>query len=542
MKIALAQLNPTIGNFAGNLAKIEQTMESVSNNADLVVFPELFLKGYPPRDLLENADFLTAASRAFQDLINLSSRFTPGILCGTIIPTGKRNGLGLYNAAVLVRSGQCLFQQNKTLLPVYDVFDEERYFDPAESVDIFPYEGENLGIMICEDAWNDPEIKTHKVYSIDPVAALTEKGATVFINLSASPFEAGKESIRHGIVTRHAKKTKKPFLLVNQIGGNDELVFDGRSMVALPGGIIHVSPAFEESVSIIDLDHPPKTSVFIPPDPVESVYGALVLGLRDYINKTGFKDIIIGLSGGVDSALVACLAVQALGPEHVLGVSMPSPYSSKASVEDARALANNLGIRFKIIPITPMFNQYLENLKEHFEGRPADTTEENIQARIRGVILMALSNKLGSLVLTTGNKSEMSVGYCTLYGDMCGGLAVIADVPKMMVYAIARFINRNSEIIPESILIKPPSAELKPNQTDQDTLPPYKTLDKILELYLDHGFSRNAIVENGFDPAVVDWIIRSIKNSEYKRRQAAPGLKVTSKAFGMGRRMPIAVK
>jgi NAD+ synthase (glutamine-hydrolysing) len=432
--------------------------------------------------MLENADFLKAATAAFHNLIDLSSRFTPGILCGTILPTGKKKGLGLYNAAVLVRSGKCLFKQNKTLLPVYDVFDEERYFDPAESVNVFRYEGEKLGIMICEDAWNDPQIKTGKVYSIDPVAALAKKGATIFINLSASPFEAGKESIRYGIATRQAKKTRKPFLLINQVGGNDELIFDGRSMVALPGGIIHESPSFEESVSIVDLKGPHKPTSFIPPDPVKSVHDALVLGLRDYVQKTGFKDTIIGLSGGVDSALVACLAVQALGPQHVLGVSMPSPYSSKASVEDAQALADNLGIRLKTIPITPMFNQYLDNLKNHFEGRPADAAEENIQARIRGVILMALSNKFGSLVLTTGNKSEMSVGYCTLYGDMCGGLAVIADVYKTDIYRIANYINRERKIIPQDIIDKAPSAELKPGQTDQDFLPPYEVLDNILRM------------------------------------------------------------
>jgi NAD+ synthase (glutamine-hydrolysing) len=558
MNITLAQLDPTIGDFTGNLAKIERTLAACAADApDLAVFPELFLTGYPPRDLLERTWFIHQAQEAVGGLLAISQRHPQiGILAGAPLPTGRPTGKGLYNAALLVQDGRVLFQQNKSLLPTYDVFDEARYFDPAPEVGVVPFRGEVLGISICEDAWTDPELWLRLPYDSDPIAKLAAAGATLLINISASPFWLGKEEIRYRLVSNHARKHGLPFIFVNQVGANDELIFDGRSLfVDANGRPVNALPAFAEQVQTVDTRATASDDDYVPQPEIETIYEALLLGIRDYTRKTGFRQVVLGLSGGIDSAVTCCLAVAALGRENVLGVTMPSPYSSAGSIEDSRQLAEKLGIRFLIIPIADVYAAYLEMLKPAFAGRPADVTEENVQARIRGNVLMALSNKFGYLVLTTGNKSELAVGYCTLYGDMSGGLAVIADVPKTMVYELARYINSRgdpsaphrfaglqSPIIPPACLTKPPSAELRPNQTDQDTLPPYDVLDGILQLYVDAGLSLAEIVVRGYDPGTVAWVLRAVDRNEYKRWQAAPGLKVTSKAFGMGRRMPVAAR
>jgi len=511
---------------------------------DLVILPELFLCGYPPRDLLERHWFIQQSLEAVDQLRALSQRYPKtGILVGAPLPTGRPTGKGLYNAALLICNGEVVFQQNKSLLPTYDVFDEARYFDPADQVAVVPFRGEMLGISICEDAWNDPELWLRVPYDADPIASLAAAGATLLINISASPFWVGKDTIRYRLLSNHARRHCLPFIFVNQVGANDELIFDGRSLVVNGSGQpVVIFPSFREEVQTVDTQAMSPLPAYTPEPRLESIYQALVLGIRDYTRKTGFRQVVLGLSGGIDSSLACCLAVDALGPENVLGVSMPSPYSSAGSIEDARQLAQNLGIRFLVIPITDIFNAYLDTLTPCFEGRPPDVTEENIQSRIRGNILMALSNKFGYLVLTTGNKSELAVGYCTLYGDMSGGLAVIADLPKTVVYELARYVNREREIIPQACLTKPPSAELRPNQTDQDTLPPYNILDGILQLYIDEGKSLAEIVAQGYEQETVAWVLRAVDRNEYKRWQAPPGLKVTSKAFGMGRRMPVAAR
>jgi NAD+ synthase (glutamine-hydrolysing) len=545
MRIALAQLNPVVGDFDGNLAKIEKTLASLrAERPDLVVFPELFLTGYPPRDLLERAWFVEKAAVALGRLADISRAHpATGILAGTILKSGHGAGKGLSNAAVLVRNGDLVAARPKTLLPSYDVFDETRYFDPAERVDVVGFGGEALGISICEDAWADEALWPRKVYDSDPIEDLARLEATVLINIASSPFSVGKDEVRHGIFTGHAKRHGLPFVVVNQVGGNDELIFDGRSMVVgADGRLIAYLPAFEECVQLVDLARPGSEIPFAPDDPVASVHDALVLGLRDYVRKCGFEKVVLGLSGGVDSAVGCAIAVAALGPTNVVGVTMPSPYSSAGSVEDSKALAANLGVKLETVPIEGVYSSYLTTLRPLFKETALGTAEENVQARVRGNILMALSNKFGYLVLSTGNKSELAVGYCTLYGDMSGGLSVISDVPKTMVYALARHVNRAKEIIPRATIEKAPSAELKPGQTDQDTLPPYEVLDPILDLYVEEGRSPKEIVRAGFDRATVDWVVRAVNGSEYKRRQAAPGLKVTSKAFGMGRRMPIAAR
>lgn len=548
MRIGIAQLNPTVGDIYGNLIKIKDTLKMLEKEkADLVVFSELFLVGYPPRDLLEKRWFIEKVQKAIKELIVLSEQYPDtGLLLGVPlrVQQGCDKGLArLYNSALLIHKGQIIFQQNKSLLPSYDVFDEARYFAPAADIDIVPFKGEVLGVSICEDAWNDPKMEIGQDYSFDPIEILVQKGATVLINISASPFQVGKEEVRYNIISSHAKNKHLPFLYVNQVGGNDELLFDGRSMCFdKKGNPIRILPPFIEKVEVLDIDVLGKEKDYKPQEPIASIHDALVMGIRDYYWKSGFKKAIIGLSGGIDSAVVCVLAVAALGKENVLGVTMPSHYSSVGSVEDSRKLAQNLGVEFKSIPIERIFNSYIASLKSHLVGTEEDVTEENLQARIRGNILMALSNKYNALVLTTGNKSELAVGYCTLYGDMCGGLSAISDLPKTMVYDLARFINREGEIIPESTIIKPPSAELKPGQVDQDTLPPYEVLDQIVKLYIDEGYSIKEIVARGFEPETVNWIVRTVDRSEYKRKQAAPGLKVTSKAFGTGRRMPIAAK
>ncbi len=542
MRVALAQLNPMVGDFAGNREKMIQAfLHARKKKADLVVYSEMILTGYPPKDLLQDRDFITRAVEAQEELVRFTASHSgPAILFGNISLTGKRSGKGLYNTAALVQEGRLLFQQHKMLLPSYDVFDESRYFDAAPSQEIFSFMNEKLGITLCEDAWADPDLFPGRTYSVNPIAMLSSLGATLFINLSASPFSMGKEWLRYRLFRKHAGTTGRPFIMVNQTGGNDELIFDGRSMVFRAEDLIALLPNFREETRTVDIPHAEPVQ-YMPQETVSAVYEALSAGLSDYMRKCGFRQAVLGLSGGMDSALVCCLAVDALGPENVLAVSMPSPFTSRASIEDAALLAQNLRVQVKTIPITPIYRTTLEAMAPHFKGKSADVTEENIQARIRGQILMAFSNKFGYLTLSTGNKSELSVGYCTLYGDMSGGLSVLADVPKTLVYKLSRYRNSIGEAIPENIFTKPPSAELKENQTDQDTLPPYEALDRILHMHLD-GCSRESIVAEGLPPDTVDWVIQAVAKNEYKRRQAPPGLKISEKAFGTGRRMPIAAK
>jgi NAD+ synthase (glutamine-hydrolysing) len=545
MKITIAQLNPVVGDMPGNLKKIVNTLYLCGKDStDLVVFPELVITGYPPRDLLERPWFIDRSRKAIEELIGISKEYPQiGIIIGAPLPTEKDTGRGLHNSALLIHRGKILLSQHKSLLPTYDVFDEARYFDSGMANRVVRFKGEKLGISICEDAWNDPQLWLRRQYPYDPVEVLARRGATVLINISASPFYLGKDEIRYRIIRNHAKKHGIPFLFVNQVGGNDELIFDGRSLcMDKTGRIIEAFPSFEEHIQTVDISKTGKSLRYKPQGKMESLHQALILGIRDYFKKCGFSKAVLGLSGGIDSAVACCLAQEALGSQNVLGISMPGPYSSKGSVEDSRKLAQNLGVQFRVVPISSIYSSYLDALKEQFKGKEFDITEENIQARVRGNILMAFSNKFSYLVLSTGNKSELAVGYCTLYGDMSGGLAVISDVPKTMVYHLAEYLNRDSEVIPKETIKKPPSAELKPNQRDQDTLPPYEVLDQILDLYLDKGYSYQQIVKQNFDPDMVKWVLRAVNANEYKRRQAVPGLKVTSKAFGMGRRMPIAAK
>ena len=546
MKITIAQLNPIVGDIAGNTARLIETVAGgMAAAPDLFVFPELYLVGYPPRDLLERGWFIERTLAAVEQVRQASAQYPQaGILFGAPLPTGETAGKGLRNAAVLAYRGEIIARQPKTLLPTYDVFDEERHFDPARQLGVVPFMGERLGLSICEDAWNDPALwPSGRMYTRDPIAELAAGGATLLINISASPFTMGKEELRYRLISRHARKHGLPFLYVNQVGANDELIFDGGSLaVDRQGECLYAGPTFAEAVQTLDTEAAGAPGRFAPQDDIAAVYDALVLGTRDYLRKCGFRQAVIGLSGGIDSALTCCIAADALGRANVLGVSMPSPYSSAGSIEDSRQLARNLGVEFHVVPISDIYQAYLGTLRQPFAGRAPDTTEENIQARIRGNILMAYSNKFGHLVLTTGNKSEVSVGYCTLYGDMCGGLAVISDVPKTMVYTLSAHVNRHGEIIPRAIFEKAPSAELRPNQTDQDTLPPYDILDQILYYYVEEGYSSEQIIAQGFEPATVRWVLKTVARSEYKRKQAAPGLKVTSKAFGVGRRFPIAAR
>ncbi|MGD8313286.1 MAG: NAD+ synthase [Syntrophobacterales bacterium] len=545
MKITLAQLNPTVGDIRGNLAKVTKTLSQCSKDSpDLVVFPELFLVGYPPRDLLERPSFIASTEEAIRELLEVSQKYPQtGIIVGAPQLGQLSTGKGLHNSALLIYQGQILFTQHKSLLPSYDVFDEARYFDPAADDPVVKFKDQTLGISICEDAWNDPALWHRPTYSYDPIEVLAEKGADLIINIAASPFHRGKEKLRYDIVRSHATKHRIPFLFVNQVGANDELIFDGRSIcLDGAGDLMAVLPPFVEQVKTITVNGTGIGDPYVPQEEIASVQQALVLGVRDYMDKCGFSSAILGLSGGIDSAVTCCIAVEAIGAENVVAVTMPGPYSSTGSIEDSRKLAENLAIRFEVIPISPAYEAYIASLQDHFKGKEPDITEENFQARIRGNILMALSNKFGHLVLSTGNKSELAVGYCTLYGDMSGGLSVIADVPKTMVYELAQYINRDSNIIPQEIVSKPPSAELRENQTDQDTLPPYEVLDEILHYYVDEHYSMADLLQQDFDSETVKWVIRAVDRNEYKRRQAVPGLKVTSKAFGMGRRMPIAAK
>ena len=510
-----------------------------------MVFPELCVTGYPPRDLLERDWFIDRAERAVEELTKVSKDYGKmGIIIGAPQRTGRTSGRGLYNSALLLDKGEVVHVQHKTLLPNYDVFDEVRYFDVARSIEPILYKGESLGISICEDAWTDPVLWPARHYPIDPQRWLVASGATFLINISASPFHVGKEEVRFRIFQRHALKFDVPFVFVNQVGGNDELIFDGRSMcIDDDGNPILLMPPFEEEVVTFYIDENIKPVKYEPQPRIGSVHDALILGLQDYVRKCGFEKVVVGISGGIDSAVVTTLAQRALGSQNVVGITMPGPYSSRGSVGDSKRLAANLGIELLEIPITPICNAYFAQLDEPLNlPEEMGITLENIQARVRGNILMAFSNQLGNLVLSTGNKSELAVGYCTLYGDITGGLAVISDVPKTMVYELARHINSEGVVIPEKTIDKPPSAELRPDQKDTDSLPPYETLDPILSYYVDEGFSPEDIEGMGFDAAVVEWTVRAVDHNEYKRRQAAPGLKVTPKAFGVGRRMPVAAK
>jgi NAD+ synthase (glutamine-hydrolysing) len=545
MKLALCQLNPVMGDIAGNTKLVRDTVASLaSQKPDLIVFSELFIPGYPPRDLLELPWFLKQGDEALESLALFSKRYPgTGILVGAAVRSTIPFGKGLHNAAVLIADGAIVSVVNKQLLPSYDVFDETRYFDPGTGAPPVAFKDEKLGITICEDAWNNAGMWPRPLYGADPVKSCAEQGASLLINISGSPFHLGKEKLRYDIMRAHAARWKLPFVFVNQIGGNDELIFDGNSMALDAHGDLRTHLAgFTETSAVLDTGDPGPVLPLPAHDTVAHVQDALSLGLRDYMRKCGFSKALVGLSGGIDSAVTAALAAGAVGAANVTGVTMPSRYSSEGSVEDSRALARNLGIRFKTIPIEPIFASFLAAMQGPFEGRPADLAEENIQARIRGNILMALSNKFGCLLLTTGNKSELAVGYCTLYGDMDGGLSVISDLPKTMVYKVAQYINRDREIIPAACITKPPSAELRPNQTDQDTLPPYEVLDRILAMLVEEGKSTREVVAAGIDEKTVAWIARAIKTSEYKRRQAAPGLRVTPKAFGSGRRFPIAAR
>lgn len=545
MKIALCQLNPLVGDINGNTGRLCRTIDDHrSEQCDLFVFPELFLQGYPPRDLLEKQWFIRQSEAALEILKGFSQSIpSTGILFGTILPSGKTHGKALANGAVLLQNGKILLQQHKTLLPTYDVFDETRYFEPSAAVTTVSFKGESVGITICEDAWNDPDLWQTRLYEREPVSELAAAGATLLINISASPFHMGKERLRYTVMSNHARKHRVPLVFVNQIGGNDDLVFDGNSMFFNRAGLLCAAlPAFEESVTVIDTSAEGVPLSSPEHDGIGPVHDALVLGVRDYVRKCGFDKVLLGLSGGIDSAVTAAIAAAAVGPQNVWGVTMPSRYSSDGSVSDSGLLAGKLGIRFSRIPIEHSFAALLHTLEPLFAGTPPSIAEENLQARIRGTILMGLSNKFNMLLLSTGNKSELAVGYSTLYGDMNGGMSVISDLPKQMVYQLASYINRTGEIIPDATISKPPSAELRPGQKDQDTLPPYPVLDAILERLVERGMSQNEIVAEGFDRDTVAWVAQAIARNEYKRRQAPTGLKVTPKAFGSGRRFPIAAR
>lgn len=543
MKIALGQINPTIGDFSGNSRKIiEFARRAHASGANLVMFPELAVCGYPPRDLLEKPAFVARNQQVVKEIAAAVPEIT--VICGFVSPAAVETGKSVMNSAAVLRDGKLQFVQSKMLLPTYDVFDEHRYFDPASTQKVVSLSGKRVALTICEDAWNDKHFWHRRLYSVDPVDELLHAGGNLVLNISASPYHLGKRELRQKMLETIARDNNVPVVLVNQVGGNDSLIFDGSSMALGPDGkIIAQAKSFEEDMVFFDSETL-TGDVHARTDPgMPSVYAALVLGTRDYVRKCGFSKVIIALSGGIDSALTAAIAVDALGKENVTGVAMPSQYSSEHSIQDARELACNLGIRFEMVPIRPIFDSYRTALAGVFAGRPDDVAEENIQSRIRGNIVMAMSNKFGHLVLTTGNKSEVAVGYCTLYGDMVGGLGVISDVPKTMVYELSHYVNSRRKVIPQSTLEKPPSAELRPGQKDSDTLPPYEILDNILEDYVEDNHSAEQIADQrGYDIKVVRDVIRMIERSEYKRQQAAPGLKVTPKAFGMGRRFPIAQK
>ncbi len=538
MKIGLLQINFTVGDFAGNADKVLLAYErAVRAGAELCVGSELGLCGYPPRDLLNRQDFLQQHDVALGALAKKIGSVP--LLLGGIEKNRKKAGRPLHNSAFLLQKGKAKVVAQKSLLPTYDVFDEDRYFEPAAHAVPLRIGQNRVGITICEDIWNDEDLWPERRYRTDPVRQLCQKGIDLLINLSASPWHLGKERVRYRLLAEVAKREKIPVIQVNQVGGNDELVFDGQSMaVNRKGGLVAVGLAFAEDVKVVDLEGKSEKPTWKGEE--EQVFRALVLGTKDYLHKCGFREVVIGLSGGIDSALTAVIAAEALGPDKVLGVALPSQFSSEGSLVDAEALAKNLGIRWAKIPIQNPFETVLRSIDPVRGGKKGGLTEENLQSRLRGLILMGISNDSGRLLLTTGNKSEMAVGYCTLYGDMCGALAVLADVPKTMVYRISKWVNRNGEVIPKSSIEKAPSAELRPDQKDQDSLPPYEELDRILESYVVNEGSIGGMVKKGISRAVAEEMVRKIDYSEYKRRQAAPGIKVTTKAFGMGRRVPLA--
>jgi len=534
MKIGLAQINSTVGDLAGNSRRIVEACRSLeAQGADVILTPELVLTGYPPQDLLFQSDFVPMSLKALEEIHREVGSAAWIVGCVQKNPTSS--GRPFFNAAAVLERGCPIRWVHKTLLPTYDVFNESRYFEPCQKPAPVEIRGTTFGITICEDIWT-PDYLPRPLYSCDPVETLCAAGATAILNLSASPFQLGKPRFREAMIKNQALRHSVPFYYCNAIGGNDELVFDGHSLAVGANGEIQTRlPGFEESTQIASDGLVEKES-----SDLEDLRRALVLGVRDYAEKCGFKSAVLGLSGGIDSAVVACLAVEALGANKVTGVAMPSPFSSSHSVEDALALAKNLGIECLKIPIGESFEVFKNQMRPVFGDRPEDATEENMQARLRGLTLMSLSNKFGHLLLTTGNKSELAVGYCTLYGDMAGGLAAISDVPKTLVYKLAKHLNRNTEVIPRRTIDKPPSAELRPDQKDQDTLPPYEVLDAILKLYVEENRGIGDIVAAGFEAETVRWVTRKVDFNEYKREQAAPGLKITSRAFGMGRRMPIA--
>ncbi|MGC1784698.1 MAG: NAD+ synthase [Acidobacteriaceae bacterium] len=549
MKLALAQINPTIGDFSGNAAKIvDLSIAAHRQGAQIAIFPEMAICGYPPADLLEKPSFLAHAQEAVAEVAKAATaRHDIAVLCGCPTPAPEGSGKRVMNSAILLHGGRVEFKQSKMLLPYYDVFDEQRYFAPAESQRVCTFGGERTAITICEDAWNDKNFWPERRYPVDPIENLMRQGAGLILNISASPYSRGKRQIRREMLSAIARRYSVPVAMVNQVGGNDSLIFDGSSLVMnAKGQCVARARSFEEDLVLVDLaevEHAKLIDVHPEADEDAAMYQALVLGTRDYVRKCGFSKAIVGLSGGIDSALVAAIAVEALGRENVIGVGMPSEYSSQGSIDDAHQLARNLGICWQLMPIRGIFEANLEALQPLLQNRPPDITEENLQSRIRGTLLMAFANKLSALVLTTGNKSEMSTGYCTLYGDMVGALAVIGDVYKTCVYRLAEYANRERQVIPPNTLLKPPSAELRPGQQDTDTLPPYDVLDPILEAYIERYETPEAIAASS-SPAVpielVRSILRMVERSEYKRQQAAPVLKVTPKSFGFGRRFPIA--
>jgi NAD+ synthase (glutamine-hydrolysing) len=537
MEIGFAQINTTVGDIRANQAKIFSAYEeAVTAGADLVLTPELALTGYPPKDLVFKSRFVPETLEAL-DALHGSVGTNP-LLVGFVDYNPNIPGKCFANACAILEKDKPIRKVFKTLLPTYDVFDEARYFEPATDQEPVELLGTKVGITICEDIWTDKYLD-RELYRANPVLNLISKGVRLILNLSSSPFHVGKPALRREMVRELALKHRVPFFYCNAVGGNDELIFDGNSFAINHDGETTLQmPGFREEISVSACTAPLSVAVDLPPE--EEVFEALVLGVRDYFAKCGFKSAVLGLSGGIDSAVTAVVAATALGSENVVGVSMPSQYSSQSSLDDAAELAKNLGITRHVVPIKETFEVFKGQLKEIFSGRSEDTTEENMQSRLRGLILMSMSNKFGHLLLTTGNKSELAVGYCTIYGDMCGGLAVISDVPKTMIYRLARWINRRRTIIPTNSIVKPPSAELKPNQRDQDTLPEYEVLDGILRLYIEKQLSPEDIVAHGFDPQTVRWIQKKVDMNEYKRRQAPPGLRVTSLAFGIGWRMPIA--
>jgi len=544
VKIALAQIDPTVGDFTANLEKILAAGRRAAElGARLAVFSELAICGYPPADFLEKPSFLARCRCAVKELASATRELPTAILAGVALPSDGQRGKPAVNAAVLLDKGSVLLEQHKRLLPFYDVFDEQRYFAPAKAQQVVALDGVRLAITICEDAWNDKNFWPRRLYAVDPMEELMRQNPALHINLSSSPFWHSKRAIRRDMLAAIARRDGIPVLMCNQVGGNDSLVFDGSSLALNGSGqLIAQARSFEEDLVVLDPFAAPPMSTPTDDD-TEAAYRALVLGTRDYVRKCGFRKVLVALSGGIDSALVAAIATEALGAESVIGIGMPSPYSSSGSVDDSRRLAANLGIRFEIISISALFAEYTRALDPLFAGLAPDLTEENIQSRIRGTLLMALSNKFSALVLTTGNKSEMAVGYCTLYGDMVGALAVIGDLVKTRVYAVCQWLNREREVIPAPILEKPPSAELRPDQKDTDSLPPYEILDPIVEAYVERYETPERIAAANRMPIdLVQQVVRLVERSEYKRQQAAPVLKVTSKSFGTGRRFPIAVK